>query len=347
MRMREIADPQIKYCRDLIERQVAQLARLVDDLLDASRITTGMIGLKPERLDLAAVVSLAAEACRPNIESRGHALTLETGSEPIEVSGDQTRLVQVVQNLLNNAAKYTPKGGHIGLKVSREADMARIEVCDDGIGIASEMLPRIFELFIQGDGGLARTEGGLGVGLTLARRIVEMHGGSIHATSEGVGRGATFVVRLPALETAPTAAKPAPEPSAPSDAPVARTVLVVDDNEDAADSVAALLELRGHRAWVAYDAEAALAIAAEAAPQVVLLDFGWPGMDGYAVSSRLRAMEPMRAATIIALTGYGQEEDRRRSEQARFDAHLVKPVDCDTLYALVEGRGAQGAFGGA
>jgi PAS domain S-box-containing protein len=336
MRMREIADPQIAYCRDLIERQVTQLARLVDDLLDASRITTGMIGLQPERLDLARVVTLGVEASRPNFESRGHALTIELNREPIEVSGDQTRLVQVVQNLLNNAAKYTPRGGNIALQLSREAGMAKIEVRDDGIGIAPEMLPRIFELFIQADAALARTEGGLGVGLTLARRIVEMHGGSIQAMSEGVGRGATFVVYLPVLEQAQGMAEALGEALDPPAPEGGRSVLVVDDNRDAADSVAALLTLRNHRVWVAYDGPSGLAIAAERSPEVVLLDIGLPGMDGYEVATRLRETSQTRSSTIIALTGYGQEEDRRRTEQARFDAHLVKPVDYETLYQLIE-----------
>ncbi|MPZ44279.1 MAG: PAS domain S-box protein, partial [Betaproteobacteria bacterium] len=336
MRMREIADPQLEYCRDLIERQVTQLARLVDDLLDASRITTGMIGLQPERLDLARVVALGVEASRPNIEGRNHALTIEMSREPIEVSGDQTRLVQVVQNLLNNAAKFTSRGGNISLEMSREAGMAMIEVRDDGIGIAPQMLPRIFELFMQADAGLARTEGGLGVGLTLARRIVEMHGGSIQARSDGVGRGAAFVVHLPALEQAPGAPE-APGEAHDEPAPGGgRSVLVVDDNRDAADSVAALLQLRGHRVWVAYDGPSGLAIASERAPEVVLLDIGLPGMDGYEVATRLREMEQTRSSTVVALTGYGQEEDRQRREQTRFDAHLVKPVDYEILYRLIE-----------
>jgi PAS domain S-box-containing protein len=347
MRMREIADPQIKYCRDLIERQVAQLARLVDDLLDASRITTGMIGLQPERLDLAHVATLAVEASRPNIEARNHAFTIELSREPIEVSGDQTRLVQVVQNLLNNAAKYTPRGGNITLKLRREGAMALIEVRDDGIGIAPEMLPRIFDLFMQGDGGLARTEGGLGVGLTLARRIVEMHGGSIEASSEGMGCGASFQVRLPALEQATPLAQP-PATGQPAAAQAAaRGVLVVDDNHDAADSVAALLGLRGHRVWVAYDGPAALDLARVHAPDLVLLDIGLPGMDGYEVATRLRDLAQTRAAKIVALTGYGQDEDRQRSAQASFDAHLVKPVDYQTLYDLIEGAGVPATAGGA
>ena len=343
MRMREIADPQVAYCRDLIERQVTYLARLVDDLLDASRITTGMIGLQPERLQLAHVIALAAEASRPGIESRKHALTIEMSPEPIWISGDQTRLVQVVQNLLNNAAKYTSPGGHITLRVQREDGMALIEVRDDGIGIAPELLPRIFDLFMQGDGGLARTEGGLGVGLTLARRIAELHGGSIQAASAGIGHGATFTVRLPVLDEAPPGPEPPPQAVPGPETAGARSVLVVDDNKDAADSVAALLGLRGHRVHVAYNGPAALAAAAEHAPEVVLLDIGLPGMDGYEVAVRLRALAATRDARIVALTGYGQDEDRQRSRQASFDAHLVKPVDSETLYALVESEPARSA----
>ncbi len=336
MRMREIADPQIKYCQDLIERQVTQLARLVDDLLDASRITTGMIDLRRERLQLVRVIELAIEASRPQVETRDHALAIELTPEALEVSGDQVRLVQVVQNLLNNAAKYTPRGGKISLALKRQGEMALIEVRDDGIGIAPQMLPRVFELFVQADVGLARTEGGLGVGLTLARRIVELHGGGIQARSEGVGRGATFVVRLPLLAQDAVAPEPAP---ANGDGPAragSRSVLVVDDNQDAADSVAALLTLRGHRVWVAYDGLAGLAAAAERSPDVVLLDIGLPGMDGYAVASRLRELGQTHASTIVALTGYGQEGDRQRSERVRFDAHLVKPVDYEVLYRLIE-----------
>jgi PAS domain S-box-containing protein len=342
MRMREIDDPQIQYCRDLIERQVSQLARLVDDLLDASRITTGMIGLQPEPLDVAHIVRLAVEASRPNIDARGHVLRVETSEEPIAISGDQTRLVQVVQNLLNNAAKFTPRGGNIVLKVGLKAGMAVVEVRDDGIGIAPDMLPRIFELFMQADGSLARTEGGLGVGLTLARRIVEMHGGSVKAASAGVGHGATFTVRLPVLEQPHGRSElQSADTAGAVERSGSRSVLVVDDNQDAADSVAALLGLRGHRVRVAYDGPSGLAVAAEHSPEIVLLDIGLPGMDGYEVATRLREMPQTRSSTIVALTGYGQDEDRQRTAQARFDAHLVKPVAYDALYALIDAARAQ------
>jgi two-component system CheB/CheR fusion protein len=223
-----------------------------------------------------------------------------------------------------------------------------IEVSDDGMGIAPQMLPRIFELFMQADGGLARTEGGLGVGLTLARRIVEMHGGTIEASSQGVGYGATFAVRLPALEPAPAEAQAGSAGNGTQPTAVqARTVLVVDDNQDAADSVATLIELRGHRVWVTYDGPSALAIAAERSPEVVLLDIGLPGMNGYEVATRLRDLAATRSSTIVALTGYGQEQDRRRSAQARFDAHLVKPVDAETLYELIETARPASAIPGA
>ncbi len=335
MRMREIADPQVAYCRDVIERQVAQLVRLVDDLLDASRIATGTIGLHPEPLALAEVIARAVEASRPGIDERGHALVLEIAPDPIVVSGDRARLVQVVQNLLNNAAKFTPPRGRIVLAVRREQHQAVIEVRDSGIGIAPELLPKVFDLFVQADGGLARTEGGLGVGLALALRIVEMHGGSIEGTSEGSGRGAVFSVRLPLI--AERTAAEAPQVQLGTDAPVrARSVLVVDDNRDAADSVAELLRLRGHQVLVAYDGPGALSTAAQHAPEVVLLDIGLPGMDGYEVGVRLREDAATRSALILALTGYGQSQDRRRSEAASFDGHLVKPVDIETLYARVE-----------
>ena len=335
MRMREIADPQVAYCRDLIERQVGQLVRLVDDLLDASRITTGTIGLHPEPLALAEVVARAVEASRPGIDERGHALVLDIASDPIVVVGDRTRLVQVIQNLLNNAAKFTPRAGRIVLALRRERHQGVIEVRDSGIGIAPELLPKVFDLFVQADGGLARTEGGLGVGLALALRIVEMHGGSIEGKSEGNGRGATFVVRLPLLADQTATEPPRAHPGAIAPGHP-RSVLVVDDNRDAADSVAELLRLRGHRVMVAYDGPTALTTAAEHAPDVVLLDIGLPGMDGYEVGVRLREGAATRTALILALTGYGQTEDRRRSEAARFDGHLVKPVDIETLYARVE-----------
>jgi PAS domain S-box-containing protein len=341
MQMLELRDPQLRNCRDMIERQVTHLSRLVDDLLDVSRITSGKIGLQNEQIELAEVAARAVEASRPVLEARGHALEVRLPDAALEVSGDPTRLSQVLQNLLNNSAKYTPQGGNIELELTREGDSAVIRVRDDGIGIRAELLPRVFDLFMQADRGLDRSEGGLGIGLTLARQIVEMHGGSIHAASEGPGRGAAFTVRLPAgalcvarSPSPPTTQAAAAPPSTP------RRTLVVDDNRDAADSMAALLDLRGHTTWVAYDGESALALAAEHAPQVVLLDIGLPGMDGYEVAARLRALAQTRNSRLIALTGYGQPEDRRRSQQAGFDRHLVKPVDFEILVGLLAAPGS-------
>jgi PAS domain S-box-containing protein len=336
MRLREIADPHVRYCRDLIERQVQHLARLVDDLLDASRITTGMIGLKPEPLDLREVIDLALETVQPAMDSRKHQLGVERSVEPLPIMGDRTRLVQVLQNLLGNAAKYTPDGGTIELRAQRAGELAMVEVRDDGMGIAPELLPRIFELFMQGDGSLARTEGGLGVGLALARRIAELHGGSIQAFSEGVGRGATFVLRLPLAQEQLDSPPSTPPRAGSEHAQATFMVLIVDDNRDAADSMAALLEMRGHRVAVAYDGPSALDAARRHAPEVVLLDIGLPGMDGYEVGERLRSMEQTRASLIVALTGYGQAEDRQRSVQSHLDGHLVKPIDYQTLCAVIE-----------
>jgi len=343
MRMREIADPQIAYCRDLIERQVTHLARLVDDLLDASRITTGMIGLHPESLDIADVIARALESSRPAIDERGHRLRCDVEAGALRLNGDRTRLVQVVQNLLNNAAKYTPPGGNIELTVRRDDGHVIIEVRDDGIGIAPELLPKVFDLFTQGDGGLARTAGGLGVGLSLARRIVELHGGTVEGRSEGVGHGASFLVRLPlsfgdAVDEAGSADK-APQHSVVR----SRFVMVVDDNRDAADSVAELLRLRGHRVITAYDGASALELAAGHNLDAVLLDIGLPGMDGYEVAMRLREVPGSRKSVVIALTGYGQMEDRRRTEAASFDGHLVKPVDVEALYQWIESRSRRAA----
>jgi CheY-like chemotaxis protein len=295
-----------------------------------------MIGLQTERLDLREVMDLALETVQPAIASRDHRLEVQRPEQPLPVSGDRTRLVQVLQNILGNAVKYTPNHGQIQLRAQQEGSLAVVEVCDDGVGIASELLPRIFELFMQGDGSLARTEGGLGVGLALARRIAELHGGSIEAFSEGVGRGARFVLRLPLLaEQSETAPDGAPG-SGGKDCTTAFTVLVVDDNRDAADSMAALLEMGGHKVLVAYDGPSALEAAERDAPHIVLLDIGLPGMDGYEVGRRMRALKQTRESLIVALTGYGQAEDRARSAQAHLDGHLVKPIDYQTLCSVLE-----------
>jgi PAS domain S-box-containing protein len=325
--------------RDMMERQVAQMVRLVDDLMDVSRITRGKINLVHERLELARVIDGALETSRPLIEAAKHELAVELSAEPLAVVGDLTRLAQVVSNLLNNAAKYTPEGGHIRLLVAREGEQAVIRVRDDGMGIAPAMLPRIFDMFTQADKTLNRAQGGLGIGLTLVRRLVEMHGGQVEAHSEGAGRGSEFVIRLPlAPKTEEGKSMNEPVGTAPVRQQASRKVLVVDDNQDSADSLGMLLSMRGHEVRTALDGPAALAAARTFRPDVILLDIGLPGMNGYEVARQMRQMPELNGALLIAQTGWGQEEDRRKSTEAGFDEHLVKPVDPAALQELLSRR---------
>jgi PAS domain S-box-containing protein len=328
LRLRPDDDPRVRAARDVIDRQVVHLTRLVDDLLDVGRITSGKIALQSERVDVAAVVARALEGSRPLIEARGHALEVALPEGRLAVQGDLTRLAQVVLNLLNNAAKYTPPGGNIRISAAAEGGDAVIRVRDDGMGISRELLPRVFELFAQGERTLERSEGGLGVGLTLVRRLVEMHGGVVEADSPGPGEGSEFVVRLPLLASpaAPTEISDAGGARSPS-----RRVLVVDDNADSAESMGLLLELWGHQPRIARDGPEALRTAAEMRPHLVLLDIGLPGMNGYEVARRLATMPGMQGAVLAAMTGYGQDEDRRRSREAGFTHHLVKPVQASAL----------------
>jgi signal transduction histidine kinase len=320
------------WAPDVIDRQVRQLVRLVDDLLDVSRITQGKVTLRKEPVDLATVVGLAVETSRPLMSARRQELTLEMPSTLLPLQADPARLAQVVANLLNNAAKYTPEGGRIHLGLETQGQEALLCVRDTGLGIAPELLPRIFDLFTQGDRSLARSEGGLGIGLTLVRTLVEMHGGTVSVRSGGPGKGSEFTVRLP---LAPEAA-PSPHRAARVDGPAfARRILVVDDSVDNADSLARLLGSCGHDVRTAYDGLAALAVAREFQPEFVFLDIGLPRMDGYEVARRLRAEPGFEAATLVALTGYGQEGDRRQAEEAGFDTHLVKPADLHALRALL------------
>jgi PAS domain S-box-containing protein len=331
--LKELGPPEgnLRRARDVIERQTAHLARIVDDLLDVSRISRGQIVLRREPIPLAAAVALALDTARPLIESRRQKLTTALPPEPIWVDGDTTRLAQVIGNLLGNASRYTAKGGAIALAVQRERGQAVIRVRDTGIGISPEMIPRIFDLFVQGDRPADRAPGGLGLGLTLARRLTEMHEGTIEATSAGVGRGSEFAVRLPAL-SGPPAALARPRPVTVHE-PVRRRILVVDDNADAAESLAAALGMAGHEVRFALEGESALAIAAEFRPEVVVLDIGLPGMDGYEVARRMRAELKREQPVILALTGYGQEEDRRRATAAGFDHYLVKPAAPEAVLA--------------
>jgi CheY-like chemotaxis protein/two-component sensor histidine kinase len=314
----------------MMNRQVGHLARLVDDLLDVSRITRGKVDLRKEQVPLETLVARAVEAARPLIDARHHEMTVSLPPEPVHLNADPTRLVQVLGNLLNNAAKYTEEGGRIWLTASREGSEAVVRVRDTGIGIPSHMLPKVFDLFTQDDRTLDRAEGGIGIGLTLVRSLVELHGGSVVATSSGPGHGSEFVVRIPALPYDPR--RPRSDTGADQTpwAPPSR-VLIVDDNVDSAESLAMLLNLTGHSVRTAHDGPSAIEAAREHRPDVVLLDIGLPRMDGYEVARRLRQEPDMPAVLLIAMTGYGQEEDRRKTREAGFDFHLVKPVDADEL----------------
>jgi PAS domain S-box-containing protein len=324
----------IAQARQVAERQVRHMAHLVDDLLDVSRITRGKINLQKEPVDLATAVGRAVESARPLISARGHTIHVTLPPEPVSLLADPTRLEQILDNLLSNAAKYTEPGGRIGVSAERQGDEAVLRVRDTGVGIAPEMLPRVFDLFAQAERSLDRAEGGLGIGLTLVRSLVELHGGSVQANSDGLGHGSEFVVRLPA---AGAAARRADQPSATapgSGGPsAARRILVVDDNVDAAQSLATLLKLWGHEVAVAHDGAGALEAARTQPPDVILLDIGLPGMSGLEVARQIR-QEPRRPL-LVALTGYGQEQDRRRSVEAGFEAHLVKPVDLRELRRLI------------
>ncbi len=334
MRLSGVSEPSLDWARTVVERQVSHLTRLVDDLLDVSRIAVGKITLQRKPLDVSQVVTAAVEASRPLIDARGHWLTVVVPQEPIPVEGDLTRLAQTLMNLLNNAAKYTPPGGEIRLSVEKEEGMAVIRVRDTGVGITADLLPNIFELFTQGERALDRSEGGLGIGLTLAQRLVKLHGGSIEALSEGAGKGSEFVVRLP-LAAVPASSSVASRKPAERQPAVSRRVLVVDDNRDAAESLETLLQLWGHQARSAQDGWEALIQVAAFEPEIILLDIGLPGMDGYEVARQIRALPAGRRSLIVAVTGYGRSSDRLQSQEAGFDHHLVKPVQPEVLQELI------------
>jgi two-component system CheB/CheR fusion protein len=338
LRHRGGADPTVARVLTLMERQVAHAARLIDDLLDVSRVTRGVIELRREPVILADVVTRALEEARPDLEERRHRLELVVAPEPLVLSADPARVQQIVTNLLTNAAKYTPPGGRVSLRVGREGGEAVVRVRDDGIGIRPEMRARIFELFTQADRVEGRVSEGLGLGLPLVKRLVQLHGGSVEVHSDGPGLGSEFVVRLP-LARGPVGVPHAlPGLGGPAARP--RRVLVVDDNRDGADSLAMLLRLGGHDVCVANDGPGAVTAAASFAPEVVLLDIGMPGMNGYEVARRIRLLPGSGRVLLVAVTGYGQEEDRRRSRAAGFDHHLVKPVEFDALARLLGSEAA-------
>jgi PAS domain S-box-containing protein len=326
MQLEPTTSPTLRSARDILDRQLTHVTRLVDDLLDIGRLTTGKIRLQREDVGVADLVARAVETARPLIEARRHTLSVELPPQPVHVEADPTRLSQIMQNLLVNAAKYTPDGGRVAVKVAAADGFVTISVSDNGRGIAQGDLQRIFELFAQGDNGTPN-DSGLGVGLTLARSLAEMHGGRLDAESAGPGQGSTFLLRLP---LGPHQEQPACE------TPPAFKVLVVDDNRDSADSACAIIRMLGCDAECAYDGAAALAAAARFQPQMVLLDLAMPGLDGYKTLGRLRTLPEMDHAHVVAMTGYGSRQDRQRTTDAGFDGHLTKPVELDALTRLID-----------
>ena len=339
LRQEPQADPKVlAWCRDVIDRQVAQMSRLLEDLLDVSRMSRGQFALRREPLALATVVEQAIEIAQPLIDAAGHTLSVAMPEQPIAIEGDLTRLAQVFSNLLINAAKYTEPQGRIALAVELRGAEAAVSVTDNGIGIAAEQMPHIFEMFGQAKSSVVGAQSGLGIGLSLARGFVEMHGGRIGVHSDGIGRGSVFIVWLPAVprvsEVEADALSDLPERTAPT--PVGRRrVLIADDLRDSADSLAMLLESMGHEVHVAYDGAEALQAIETLRPEVALLDLGMPKMSGYDVCRRIRAMPWGRELTLIAQSGWGQDEDRRRTRDAGFDHHLVKPIDPGPLDVLL------------
>jgi signal transduction histidine kinase/ActR/RegA family two-component response regulator len=322
--------------REIMERQLRQMVRLVDDLLDVSRITTGKLGVRMQRVEAASIVRNAVETVAPLIEAHGHHLHLDLPGEPAYVEGDPTRLAQVFANLLNNAAKYTQSGGNIRLRCGIEGQQVVVAIKDDGIGIDPAVLPYVFEMFAQADRSLDRPNAGLGVGLTLARRLVELHGGTLDAKSKGLGHGSEFTVRLPLAAAAPAQPRVSAAPESKGHASEARRVLLVDDNIDFSTSLAALLRALGHEVRVAESGAEGLRAAEEFRPQYVFLDIGMPGMNGYDLAHALRRLPNGHALVLTAVTGWGQEKDRQRAREAGIDHHLTKPVEVDSIRAILE-----------
>ncbi|WP_437876763.1 hybrid sensor histidine kinase/response regulator [Sorangium sp. So ce513] len=336
--------PEVAWAAGVMERQVGQLVRLVDDLLDVSRITRGKITLECKRVDLNEVVKRAVEASRAWIDAREQSLDVKVPVEPLLVDGDLARLTQVVTNLLHNAAKYTPPRGSIQVTLEAEEARATLRVRDNGVGIPPRLLPHVFELFTQGDRSLDRAEGGLGIGLTIVRRLIDLHGGTVRALSEGPGRGSEFIVELPR----PARPVASPAPGAPAAQAGSRLrVLVVDDNQDSAESMAMLLRRMGHEAHAVFDGPSALELATRLRPDLVLLDIGMPGMTGHDVARTLRSTPGLEGISLFAMTGYGQESDRRATQEAGFDEHLVKPISVDVLKQHVADIAARARARGA
>jgi CheY-like chemotaxis protein/nitrogen-specific signal transduction histidine kinase len=333
LRDEEVPTETRRNALDAADRQVRHMARLVDDLLDVNRIRSGKVQLRKSELDLGHVVEAAVQSVETLFRQREHVLELALPAEPLRMEGDPLRLTQVVMNLLTNAAKYTDPGGRVGVRLGRAGNEALLTVEDDGIGIPTELLPRVFDLFVQGEQAVDRSRGGLGIGLALVKSLVEMHGGTVVAESDGPGKGSRFRVRLPVLAPGPSTTAPAPVNGVrPGGAPRWQ-ILVVEDNEDIRVTLAELLRRRGHQVEEAADGESALEVATSRRPDVALVDIGLPSLDGFAVARRLRELSP--DTRLVAMTGYGSPDDRRRGAEAGFGAHLVKPVDIDELTALL------------
>jgi PAS domain S-box-containing protein len=323
----------VEKARSMLERQLEQMVRLVDDLMDLSRISRGKIELKRERVQLAAVVENAVETSRPLIDLMGQELTLTVPQHPIVVDADMTRLAQVFLNLLNNAAKYSERGGHIWLTVERQGSDVVVSVRDAGIGIPADKLGSVFDMFSQVDRSLERSQGGLGIGLNIVKTLVEMHGGSIEGKSDGPGRGSEFVVRLPVVVEA--SVPPRPKGGEQASHKSSLRILIVDDNRDSADSLAMMLKIMGNDTRTAYDGKEGVVLAEEFRPDVLLFDIGLPKLNGYEACRLIRQQPWGKAAILIAVTGWGSEDDRQRSREAGFDHHMVKPADANTLMKLL------------
>jgi signal transduction histidine kinase/CheY-like chemotaxis protein len=338
LQIKSKATPESQSALEVIERQTRQMTRLIDDLLDVARITSNKLELRRDQIELRAILDAAVETSRPLIEQRGHKLAVRAPAAPIYIDGDLVRLAQVVSNLLNNAAKYTDRGGRIWLTATRKENEAVIKVRDTGIGILAEALPHIFEMFTQADRPINGSAGGLGIGLTLVKRLVEMHGGIIMAKSAGQGKGSEFVVRVP------LASAHLSQPEILTNGRLESTtgpikpirILVVDDNQDSADSLGLLLKLLGNEVRIAHDGLAAVDLANEFEPRVVVLDIGLPTLNGFEAAERIRKQPWGKQAVMIAVTGWGEPVDRQRSKEAGFDHHLVKPVDPDVLTRLLQ-----------
>jgi signal transduction histidine kinase/CheY-like chemotaxis protein len=330
-RLQALHEPQLQAMNEVGHRQLNSMTRMIDDLLDITRIRLNKVELRKERVSVGSIVQQAVDSCLALFEASRHQLTISLPEHPLWVEGDTLRLAQVVNNLLNNAAKYTPEGGKIEVSVERAGDGAVIRIRDNGIGISASIRPRVFDLFAQGDSARERTRGGLGIGLTLVRRFVELHGGGVVVRSDGVGKGSEFVVTLPLADGGAVTSFPAEDNGVGSAAGHVLRILVVDDHRDSADSLAILLSAQGHDVRTAYDGGSALETARSFRPEVTLQDIGMPDMDGYEVARKLRELPQTQHAALIAMTGFTREEDAREARAAGFDHHLGKPVDFDAL----------------